>query len=62
MSGKYNRDITRRECGKCKKDCVVFKGTICTNELLDQCLEIKGEAKKINNRNIYHNLFLIAHN
>ena len=27
LSGKHNRDITQREYEKCRKDCIVFKGT-----------------------------------
>ena len=32
-----------------KKDCIVFKGTDCFNEMLEHVLKFKGEAKKIFN-------------
>ena len=62
ISCKYHRDITEKEYEKCKKDCVVFKGTDCNNELLDCVLLLKGEVKKINNKIVEYNLYLIAHN
>ena len=49
ISGKYNRDITQRGYEKCRKDCIVFKGTDGINEMLDYVLQFKGEAKRINN-------------
>ena len=47
LPGKHSRDITQRENEKCGKDCIVFKGTICIKDMLDQTLKIKGEGKKI---------------
>ena len=61
-SGKYHRDITEQEYQKCLNDCVVFKGTDCINEMLDHVLSYKGEPKKVKNKIVEYNLYLIAHN
>ena len=50
ISGKYHRDITEQECQKCLNDCVVFKGNVCINEMLDHVLSFKGEPKKVKNK------------
>ena len=47
ISGKYNRDITQRECEKCRKDYIDFKGTYSINEMLDYVLQFKREAKML---------------
>ena len=47
ISGKCNRDITEREFQKCLKDCVVFEGSGCYYETLDQVLSFKGETKRV---------------
>ena len=62
ISGKYHQDISEQEYQKCLNDCVVFKGTDCINEMLDHVLSFKGEAKKIKNKIVEYNLYLIAHN
>ena len=62
LSGKYHRDISEQEYQKCLNDCVVFKGTDCINEMLDHVLSFKGEPKKIKNKIVEYNLYLIAHN
>ena len=62
ISGKYSRDISEKEYKNCLSDCVVSKGTDCNNEMLDHVLSIKGEAKKVSNKNVDYNLYLIAHN
>ena len=62
ISGKYNRDISAKEYQKCLNDFVVFKGTDCINEMLDHGLPFKGESKKVNNKILESNLYLIAHN
>ena len=62
LSGKYHRDISEKEYQKCLNDCVVFKGTDCVNEMLDHVLSYKGEPKKIKNKIVEYNLYLIAHN
>ena len=45
-SGKYNRDLKQRVFKKCRKDCIVSKGTDSFNEMLDYVLQFKGEVKK----------------
>ena len=60
--GKYNRDISEQEYQKCLNDCVVFKGPYCINEMLDHVLLFKGEPKKVKNKIVEYNLYLIAHN
>ena len=62
LSGKYNRDMSEQEYQKCLNDCVVFKGTDCINEMLDHVLSFKGEPKKIKNKIVEYDLYLIAHN
>ena len=62
LSGKYNRDISEQEYQKCLNDCVVFKGTDCINEMLDHVLSFKGEPKKVKNKSVEYDLYLIAHN
>ena len=62
ISGEYHRDISEQDYQKCLNDCVVFKGTDCNNEMLYQVLSFKGETKKINNKIVEYNLYLIAHN
>ena len=62
ISGKYHRDISEKENQKCLNDCVVFKGTDCINEMLDHVLSFKGEPKKVKNKIVEYNLYLIAHN
>ena len=62
ISGKYHRDITEQEYQKCLNDCVVFKEIVCLIEMLDHVLLFKGEPKKIKNKFVEYNLYLIAHN
>ena len=62
ISGKYHRDIGETEYQKCLNDCVVYKGTGCNNEMLDHVLSFKGEPKKVKNKILEYNLYLIAHN
>ena len=62
ISGKYHRDITEKDYQKCLIDCVVFKGTDCFKEKLDNVLLFRGEAKNINNKIVKYDLNLIAHN
>ena len=61
ISGKYYRDISEKEYQKCLNDCIVFKGLDNFNQMLDYVLQFKGEAKRINNKVVKYNLFLIAH-
>ena len=62
ISGKNHRDISEQEYQKCLNDCVVFKGTDCINEMLHHVLSFKGEPKKVKNKIVEYNLYLIAHN
>ena len=62
ISGKYHRDISEQEYQKCLNDCVVFKGTNFVNEMLDLVLSFIGGPKKIKNKIVEYNLYLIPHN
>ena len=59
ISAKYIRDKTDREY-ECGKDCNVFKGTDSINETLDYVLQFKGEAKRVNNKTVKNNLYILA--
>ena len=61
ISGKYYRDISEKEYQKCLNDCIVFKGLDNINKMLDYVLQFKGEPKKIKNKIVKYNLYLIAH-
>ena len=56
VSGKYNRDITDREYEKCRKDCILFKGTDSINGMLGHVLHFKGETEKLNNESFKYDL------
>ena len=62
VPGKYYRDISDQKLEKCQKGCIVFKGTVNINELLDHFLKFKGEAEKVNIENVKYNLNRLAHN
>ena len=61
ISGKYYRDISEKEYQKCLNDCIVFKGLDNINKMLDYVLQFKGEPKRMNNKIVKYNLYLIAH-
>ena len=61
ISGENYRDITEGDYEKRRKECTVFKGTNCNNFMLHHILEFKGEAKKVNNKLVKYNLYLLAH-
>ena len=61
ISGIYYRDISKKEYQKCLNDCIVFKGLDNFNKMLDYVLQYKGELKRINNKIVKYNLYLIAH-
>ena len=42
-------------------DCIVLKGLDNINKMLDYVLQFKGEPKRINNKIVKYNLYLIAH-
>ena len=39
LSGRYNRDLTRAEIDKCKKDTIAFDGDNCVEKALEFCLK-----------------------
>ena len=59
--GKFYRDISDKEYQKCLNNCIVFKGLDNINKMLDSTLQYKGEPKKIYNKIVKYNLYLIAH-
>ena len=61
ISGKYYRDISDKEYQKCLNDSIVFKGLDNINKMLDYVLQYKGDQKKIKNKIVKYNLYLIAH-
>ena len=61
ISGKFNQDITQREDEKCRKDGIVFKGADSVKEMLHYVLQFKGEAKRVINKIVKYNLYLLAH-
>ena len=38
LGGRYNRDLTKDEIDKCKKDTIAFDGDSCVDKALDFCL------------------------
>ena len=61
VSGEHNRDISEKENEKCKKDYIVSKGLDNINEILDYVLQFKGEPKRIKNKVVKNNLYLLTH-
>ena len=63
LAGKYNRDLTRDERQKCKRDTIAFDGDNCFEIALDFCLKLKKEEREDNkNKILENNLQLHAHN
>ena len=63
LAGRYNRDLTKEEIDKCKKDTIAFDGDICVEKALDFCLKLKGqEYKDKKGKVLEYNLQLHAHN
>ena len=62
ISRRYNRDLTKEEYEKCKNDTVVYKGTSCINQMLDNIITMKGEPKKVNDKIVEYELHMLAHN
>ena len=63
LAGRYNRDLTKDEIEKCKKDTITFDGDKCAEEALDFCLKLKGEEYKDKKGKVLeYNLQLHAHN
>ena len=46
LAGRYNRDLTKDEIEKCKKDTIAFDGDNCVEKALDFCLKLQGEEYK----------------
>ena len=61
ISGKYYRDISEKGYEKCLNDCIVFKGLDKINKMLGYVLQFKRDPKRINNKIVRYNLYLIAH-
>ena len=61
ISGKNYRDMSEKGYRKSLNDCIVFKGLDNINKMLDYVLQYKGEPKRINNKIVKYNLYLIAH-
>ena len=57
----YYRDTPQRDYGERGNDCVVFRRTDCINEMSDHVLEFKGEAKRVKNKIVKHNVYFLAH-
>ena len=41
LAGRYNRNLSRDEVEKCKKDTIAFDGDKCVEKALDLCLKLK---------------------
>ena len=46
---------------KCLNYCIVSKGMDSINEMLDYALQFEGEPKRVINKIVKYNLYLIAH-
>ena len=62
LAGRYNRDLTPDEIEKCRKDTIAFDGDDCVSKVLDFCLKLKGEERKVKNKIVEYSLQLHAHN
>ena len=63
LAGRYNRDLTKDEREKCKKDTIAFDGDNCVEKDLDFCSKLKGEEFRDEKGKILeYNLQLDAHN
>ena len=63
LAGGYNRDLTKDEKEKCKKDSITFVGDNCVEKALDLCLKLKREEYKDKKGKVLeYNLQLHAHN
>ena len=61
LSGKYNRDISEKVYQKSLNDCIVFKGLDNINKMVYYVLQFKGEPRRINNKIVKNNLYLLTH-
>ena len=63
LAGRYDRDLTKDEIEKCKKDTIAFDGDNCVDRALDFCKKMKSEEYKDKKRKVLeYNLQLHAHN
>ena len=63
LAGRYNRDLTRDEIEKCRRDTIAFDGDKCVEKALDFGLKLKGEEYKDKKGKVLeYNLQLHAHN
>ena len=62
IAGRYDRDPTPNELQKSINDTIAFMGDECIDKVLDYCLKLRRDEKKLNNRVISYNLQLHAHN
>ena len=63
LAGRYNRDLTKDEIEKCKKDNFAFDGDKCVEKASDFCLKLKGqEYKDKKGKVLEYNLQFHAHN
>ena len=42
--------MSDQELEKCKKKCIIFKGTDISIEMLDHVLQLKGGSKRVNKK------------
>ena len=47
--------MSEKEYEKCEILCIVFEGLDNINEMLDNVLQFKGEAKRVNNKKVKYN-------
>ena len=62
LAGRYYCDLTPYEYEKSKNDSIVFDGGNCVTNVLDFCLKLKGEDRKVKNKFVDYNFQLNAHN
>ena len=63
LGGRYNRDLTKDEVDKCKKDTIAFDGDNCVEKAVEICLKLRGEEyKDKKGKVLVYNLHLHAHN
>ena len=62
IAGRYERDPTQEEFKKSIDDTTAFAGDNCIGNALDFCLKLKGDERKVKNKNVEHNSQMHAHN
>ena len=61
IADESNGDLTDKEFAKCKKNDTVFDGIDCVDKMMVWLSGLKGEPRKVGNKNIESNLELLAH-